>query len=274
MRPYTPTAKIAAGDTAMLDVDPRNAATLRELLDARAHLRQITWGSLEWGGRIAVSGTAAHPVLACDQIDVVALSDSAGVWWPAYSGAVTIPESAMSLPLAPFTHYNVFAKVSTSGVLGFEVTTSAPDSAVYRTVSAEQRRLLASFVTDTDGIPRPGVARERGFTFRARTGDDLKALDAGHATSVTQVDLTTWAPARATVVHLVAYLANGEASARILAYGAAHGDGGLVPLVGAEASTNATAHVRLPLASRSIDYQALGATASSGLSLYVTGWEV
>lgn len=273
MRSYSPTAHLGAGDPAMPDGPAENAATERDMLDARAHLRQVTWGALQWGGRIMVSGTADHPVLACDQIDTVACCDSAAAWWPAFSGAVTIPESAMALPLAPFTHYNVFAKVSTSGVLGFEVTTSGLSSSVYRTVGSEQRRFLASFVTDTDGIPRPGIARERSFTFRARTGDDLKALDSGHASVSTQVDLTNWVPARATRVHLAMFMQNGDGAART-AYGCAHGDAGTVPMVAAEAGAATAGAASLPLASRSIDYVVLGATSSLGLTLYVTGWEV
>ncbi len=181
--PYTPTARIPAGNPAMLDGPPQNAATQRDLFDSRAHLRQITWGTLVWGGRVAVSGTASHPVLEYDQIDVVALCDSAGVWWPAYGAADTVPESAMSLPLSSGTVYYLYAKVSTSGALGFEVTSSAPDSAVYRTVSAEQRRLLATFLTDGSGNPRPGWMRERGGTYRMTSATNLRVLQAGDATS-------------------------------------------------------------------------------------------
>lgn len=270
MRSYTPTARLAAGDTAMLDVDPRNAATMRELLDARAHLRQITWGTLVWGDRIAVSGTAAHPVLSCDQIDVVALCDSAGAWWPAFTGAVTVPESAMTLPLSSSTHYNVYAKVSTLGVLGFEVTTAGRDSSVYRTVGSEQRRFLGAFTTDASGNPIAGWARQRGTTFRqgAYSGG-VVALAGGTDTVIAQVDLSPWVPPRATRVHLVVdLLADSGGVAVVLAR--AHGETFEHEIAAASTSQHIFAHVTLSVLTQSIDYRV---NSHGTVSLIVTGWE-
>lgn len=269
-KPYTPTAHLGAADPAMPDGDASNAAPFRDLLDARAHLRQIAWGTLVWGGRIAVSGTAAHPVLSCDQIDVVALADSTGAWWPAFTGAVTVPESAMALPLTGPAHYNVYAKVSTLGVLGFEVTTAGRDSAVYRTVGSEQRRFLGTFTTDASGVPIAGWVRERGATFRQGTyTNGVRALAGGTDTSITQVDLSAFVPPRAARVHLVVDLtvdSGGAASA----FARGHGETFEHEIASGVASTHVFAEVTVPVLAQLIDYR----VGSHGtVNLLVTGWE-
>lgn len=175
-----PTAQISATNPALPQGDPSNLATFRELLDNRVHLRNVGWGQITWTDRLAVSGTAAAPVVAVGAIEACALCDSNEVWRSYFTVGET-PLGAAHVEgggsLSASTAYHVYVWVDATAPAGpkfqisatppIEVATPAEVRAWKRTLLSNYR-FLGSFVTDGSGNPLPMLtARGRSLLRRS-----------------------------------------------------------------------------------------------------------
>lgn len=169
--PYTPSAKLSANDPPLPDGPASNAATSREALDNRRHLRGSVWGQLVWSGRLEVSGTAASPVVKVGVIEAITLCDgngtSTGTWRPYF----TSDETALGAShvegggsLAPSSHYYVYALNDGTSTLAFEISTTPPTALAAPSVLLQWKRgqsanyrYLGSLTTDGSGNPIKAV---------------------------------------------------------------------------------------------------------------------
>jgi len=170
--PFTPSPSIGASDPPLLDGPASNAATARELLNNRRHLRGATWGALTWSGRLVVGGSATAPSITVGAIEAVTLRDSTGVWRPYFTDDET-PLGIAAVEGAPGTlsagtWYYVYAHdAGGSGSPLFQVTTTAPSSSlVWKNAGGTALyRYLGCFPTDDTGKPVPLVAHRGRSVF-------------------------------------------------------------------------------------------------------------
>lgn len=164
---YTPSPQIGATDPPLPDGPPSNAATHRELLDNRRHLRGATWGALAWNGRLRVTGTS-NTVFSVEVgvIEAVTLRDSNDVWRPYYTTGVSTLDlthvEGAPANLANDTFYYVYAWSDSAapGSVKFQISTDPPTEAGTPTVlrlwkrgQTANYRYLGWFRTSATGVP-------------------------------------------------------------------------------------------------------------------------
>lgn len=288
--PYTPTARLAAGDPKIPDGDPANAAIDRELADARRYLRGSVWAQLVWSGRAQVSGNAAAPVIAVGAIEAVTLCDVDGIWRPynynlagtaAAIGAGAIEGGGS---LASSSHYYVYAYNDGSTTVAFQVSATRPTTSGATTIAQAWKRgqsanyrYLFAFATDSSGDPLPGVLAAGRWTYRSSAcgGTDV-VLSNGQATTWTAVDLSALVPPHARVVRLRCKVERAAADSAVGLELRTPGDATaieacLAPNV-STSNTRADATIELVVPAQSIEYQ-LGAAVTFGATIAVLGWE-
>ena len=158
--PFTPSPSIGASDPPLLDGPASNAATARELLNNRRHLRGATWGALTWSGRLVVGGSATAPSITVGAIEAVTLRDSTGVWRPYFTDAETPlgigdVEGAPASLTADTWHYVYAHDSAGSGSPHFQVSTTAPGTSLAwkNAGGTALYRYLGCFPTDGSGNP-------------------------------------------------------------------------------------------------------------------------
>ncbi len=169
---FTPSPSIGATDPPLPDGPAANAATSRELLNNRRHLRGATWGALVWSGRLVVGGTAAAPSITVGAIEAVTLRDSSGVWRPYYKDTETAlgiaqVEGAPASLTADTWHYVYAHDAAGDGNPHFQVSTTAPGTSLAwkNAVGTALYRYLGCFPTDSSGNPVPLVAHRSRYVY-------------------------------------------------------------------------------------------------------------
>ncbi len=169
---FTPSPSIGATDPPLPDGPAANAATSRELLNNRRHLRGATWGALVWSGRLVVGGTAAAPSITVGAIEAVTLRDSSGVWRPYYKDTETAlgiaqVEGAPASLTADTWHYVYAHDAAGDGNPHFQVSTTAPGTSLAwkNAVGTALYRYLGCFCTDGSGNPVPLVAHRGRYVY-------------------------------------------------------------------------------------------------------------
>lgn len=172
---YTPSPQIGATDPPLPDGPPSNAATHRELLNNRQHLRGATWAQLAWNGRLRVTGTS-NTVFSVEVgvIEAVTLRDSNSVWRPYYTTGVSTLDlthvEGAPANLANDTFYYVYAWSDSAapGSVKFQISTSPPTEVGSETVlrlwkrgQTANYRYLGCFRTNASGVPL-AMRAERG----------------------------------------------------------------------------------------------------------------
>ena len=296
--PYTPAARLAAGDPKIPDGDVAAAAIDRELADARRYLRGAVWAQLAWSGRATIGGTASAPSIAVGPIEAVTLCDgdgtTTGTWRP-FNYNLTGTATALGAAaidgggsLSPNAHYYVYVYNDGSATPAFEISPTRPTTSGATTIAQAWKRgqsanyrYLFSFATDGSGNPMPSVVSSGRLTYRASAcdGSDVALLH-GRATTWTAVDLSALVPPHARVVRLRCSVARAGADIAVGLEVRTPGDASaievcLAPNV-AGTDTRADGVVELVVPAQSIEYQ-LGAapTASDpyGATIAVVGWE-
>lgn len=222
---YTPTAEFTDSATVVADGDAADATNLnlgaKKALDRCAMLRAATDGLLVWSGkaRVATGGASSGSTgVYCPPIEAVSLLD--GTTWKSFALAsetqLTTASHFGGGTLANSTAYYVYAYVS-AGALALQISTDAPGSdGIWKTSAVGTHRYLFSFVTDSSGVPiamhRTGSGRTLYYVSGAGM-TTVRVLNAGTATSFTNVDLSALVPATARVVLLHAICTNSSTTA-------------------------------------------------------------
>jgi hypothetical protein len=296
--PYTPTARLVAGDPRIPDGDPANAAIDRELADARRYLRGSVWAQLVWSGRAQVSGTAGAPVIALGAIEAVTLCDGDGITtgtWRPYNHNLTGTATAIGAgaiegggSLASSSHYYVYAYNDGTTTVAFQVSSTRPTTSGATTIAQAWKRgqsanyrYLFSFATDSSGNPLPGVLAAGRWTYRSSAcgGADV-VLTHGRASTWTAVDLSALVPPHARVVRLRCSVTRASGDNAVGLELRTPGDATAIEVCLApnvsSSETRATATIELIVPAQSIEYQISGAPANvdpTGATIAVLGWE-
>lgn len=165
--PFTPSAQLGASDPPLPDGPPSNAATHRELLNARRHLRGATWGALVWNERLRVSGSSNTVFsVVVGPIEVVTLRDSGSVWRPYFTSGDTtldlthVEGTPANLANDTFYYVYIWSDAAAAGSAKFQISTSPPTEvgteAVRRAWKRGQTanyRYLGWFRTNGSGVP-------------------------------------------------------------------------------------------------------------------------
>lgn len=169
---YTPTPQIGATDPPLPDGPPSNAATHRELLNNRQHLRGATWAQLAWSGRLRVTGTS-NTVFSVEVgvIEAVTLRDSNSVWRPYYTTGLTTLDlthvEGAPANLANDTFYYVYAWSDSAapGAVKFQISTDPPTEVGTPTVprlwkrgQTANYRYLGWLRTNGTGVPVAAIS--------------------------------------------------------------------------------------------------------------------
>lgn len=199
-------------------------AALQRLSNRVQYGRGAVWGSLAWTGTLAVSGTAAAPVVLVGAIESCPLLATDNVWRPYYtSGETTLGASHVEGggSLTGSTWYYVYAwsDAAAPTALKFQITTTPPTDASAATVprlwkrdQAANFRYLGCFPTNTTGAPIP-LRKTAGRVVYRRSGvasveglfsaNGLRALSrSGAQASPTAVDLRPAVPPHSRVASL------------------------------------------------------------------------
>ena len=241
---YTPSPQIGASDPPLPDGPAANAATHRELLNNRRHLRGATWAVLTWSRTLVVTSVSSSDfAVRVGPIEAVTLRDSGSVWRPYFTAGETVlglahVEGAPGA-LAADTWYHVYAwsDASSPGSVSWQISTTPPTDSGAPTVQllwkrgqVANYRYLGAFRTDSAGRPF-GQTTIGGRTVyrrsqRANTTDPLasnghRALDASASASLTALDLGARIPQHARLALVLAeVLADGSAGTNgLLLYG-------------------------------------------------------
>lgn len=172
---YTPSPSIGADDPPLPDGPPTNAATHRELLNNRRHLRGATWATLAWSGRLRVSGSSNTVfAVAVGVIEAVTLRDASSVWRAYFTtGETTLDLTHVEgapANLANDTWYYVYAWSDSAAPSSakFQISTDPPTEAGTPTVlrlwkrgQTANYRYLGCFRTNGSGVPL-AMRAERG----------------------------------------------------------------------------------------------------------------
>lgn len=208
---YTPTPQIGADDPPLPDGPASNAATHRELLNNRRHLRGAVWAQLVWSERLRVSGSSNTVfAIAVGVIEAVTLRDSNSVWRPYFTSDettldLTHVESAPA-NLANDTFYYVYAWSDSAApsTVKFQISTSPPTEAGTPTVlrlwkrgQTANYRYLGWFRTNASGVPL-AMRVERGrylYDRAAGLGDfELGSVYSGGTLAATAVSAAARVP--------------------------------------------------------------------------------
>jgi hypothetical protein len=208
------------GERAGIDSGPAPLWTLLQALFNRAHFAQnCTWGQLIWTGHLAVSGTAASPVVTLGVIDAVALRDGNSVWRPynATSGATlgaSHVEGGGSLAVDTWYHVYCWADSSTPNTLKYQISTSPPTESGTPTVLQHYKRgqtanyrYLGCFRTDGSGNPLPMRAVRGRYVYQfsaISVSGGHRVLSAGTDTSATEVACSAVVPPHVRLARLLA----------------------------------------------------------------------
>ena len=297
--PYTPAARLAAGDPKIPDGDVAAAAIDRELADARRYLRGAVWAQLAWSGRATIGGTASAPSIAVGPIEAVTLCDgdgtTTGTWRP-FNYNLTGTATALGAAaidgggsLAPGSHYYVYVYNDGSATPAFEISPTRPTTSGATTIAQAWKRgqsanyrYLFSFATDGSGNPLPSVVSSGRLTYRASAcdGSDVALLH-GRATTWTAVDLSALVPPHARVVRLRCSVARAGADSTAVGLELrTPGDSTAVEVCIAPnisgVDSRADGMIEVVCPAQSIEYQ-LGAIVTNsdpyGATIAVVGWE-
>lgn len=162
------------------DLDAAEIQTALQKLSRRVqHSRGAAWGTLAWTGTMAVSGTAAAPVVVLGAIESCPLRDSSNVWRPYYTtGESTLGASNVEGggSLTADTWYYVYAWSDSAAptAVKFQISTTPPTTALLPTVPRLWKRgedanyrYLGAFYAGTSGDPRPVRCARGQYTYRA-----------------------------------------------------------------------------------------------------------
>lgn len=162
------------------DLDAAQILTALQKFSNRVQFaRGATWGTLAWTGTMAVSGTAAAPVVVLGAIESCPLRDSNNVWWPYFtSGESTLGAAHVEGggSLAADTWYYVYAWSDSAAptAIKFQISTTPPTTALLPTVPRLWKRgedanyrYLGSFRTGSGGDPLPVRCARGHYTYRA-----------------------------------------------------------------------------------------------------------
>jgi len=230
---YTPSPQIGASDPPLPDGPAANAATHRELLNNRRHLRGATWAVLTWSRTLVVTSVSSSDfAVRVGPIEAVTLRDSANVWRPYFTAGETVlglahVEGAPGA-LAADTWYHVYAwaDASSPGSVSWQISTTPPTDSGAPTVQllwkrgeAANYRYLGAFRTDSAGRPF-GQTTIGGRTVyrrsqRANATDPLasnghRALSVTSGASVTALDLAARIPLHARLALVAAQIEAGS----------------------------------------------------------------
>ncbi len=104
---------------------------------------------------------------------------------------------------------------SASGTLAYEISTTAPTADLtWKTGSVGEKRYVGCFRTTAAGVPIAVRAQGRRYFYRVTDlgATDTQVLNAGGATSYTDVDCSAFVPPHARMIELDAYLAPNTAA--------------------------------------------------------------
>lgn len=154
-------------------------AALQKFSNRVQFARGATWGTLAWTGTMAVSGTAAAPVVVLGAIESCPLRDSNNVWWPYYTtgestlGAAHV-EGGGSLTADTWYYVYAWSDSAAPTAVKFQISTTPPTTALLPTVPRLWKRgedanyrYLGSFYAGTSGDPRPVRCARGQYTYRA-----------------------------------------------------------------------------------------------------------
>ncbi len=213
------------GDDAFFDGGVAPLWPIIQLALNRAHFaRGAAWANLNWNGKLAVSGTAAAPVVVVGVIDSVTLADSSNVWRPYFTGSETTlgashVEGGGSLSANTFYYVYAWSDAVASGSVKFQISATPPTSNGAPTVRLQYKRgetknyrYLGCFVTNGSGDPLVMRSVHGRYLYRrsAISAADLRALTGGVATSFTDVPLTKYVPPHARFVNLELLVTNSD----------------------------------------------------------------
>lgn len=154
-------------------------AALQKLSNRVQHTRGATWGTLAWSGTLAVSGTAAAPVVVVGAIESCPLRDASNVWRPYFtSGETTLGaahvEGGGSLSADTWYYVYAWSDSAAPSSLKFQISTTPPTDVVLTKVprlwkrgETANFRYLGSFYAGTGGNPRPVRAARGQYVYRA-----------------------------------------------------------------------------------------------------------
>lgn len=216
------------------DLDAAEIQTALQKLSRRVqHSRGAAWGTLAWTGTMAVSGTAAAPVVVLGAIESCPLRDSSNVWRPYYTtGESTLGASNVEGggSLTADTWYYVYAWSDSAAptAVKFQISTTPPTDAVLTKVPRLWKRgqdanyrYLGCFRTNSAGNPFPMRAARGRYLYRrgaiatvggAFGADGLGAVVGAGAVGLTSLDLSARVPPHSRMALLqghVALLAGG-----------------------------------------------------------------
>lgn len=230
---YTPSPQIGAVDPSLPDGPAANAATHRELLNNRRHLRGSTWALLTWSGTVVVTSVDDTDfAVRVGPIEAVTLRDSAAVWRPYF----TVGETVLGLAhvegtpaaLAINTRYYVYAwaNAAAPSAVSWQISTTPPTDSGAPTVQTLWKRgetanyrYLGSFRTDSAGRPF-GQVTVGGRTIyrrsqRANPTDPFasnghRALSVTASAAITALDLSARVPPHARLAIVAAQIEAGS----------------------------------------------------------------
>lgn len=156
------------GDDAFFDGGVAPLWPILQLALNRTHFaRGGVWGALRWNAKMAVSGTAAAPVVVVGPIDSAALADGNNVWRPYFtSGETTLGASHVegggSLSTSTFYYVYAWSDSAAPANVKFQISTSPPTTngtptvrTGYKRGETKNFRYLGCFPTDGSGNPIP-----------------------------------------------------------------------------------------------------------------------
>lgn len=209
--PFSPTPQIGASDPSLPDGPASNAATHRELLNNRRHLRGATWALLAWSGRLRIAGTSNTVFsVTVGVIEAVTLRDSNGVWRPYFTADETVLDlthvEGAPANLSNDTFYYVYAWSDSAapGAVKFQISTSPPTEVGTPTVlrlwkrgQTSNFRYLGCFRTNGSGTPL-AMRIERGrylYDRSAGLGDfEIGSVYSGGTLAATAVSAAALVP--------------------------------------------------------------------------------
>lgn len=205
------------GEGAYMDGGTAPLATILQTLADRAqYARGSAWGNLIGGDEFSVDpgGTSTVFAVRVNAFEAITISDSSTVFWPVFTSADTVWTLAdvegSPANLANSTWYYCYLTVNTSGVLGRQISTTAPNgSRKWKSTGIDTHRYIGCFRTTATGAPI-AVRAVRGRYYYALSdlgATSLRVLTGGGATSYTDVDLSSLVPLHSRMAELNVYLA-------------------------------------------------------------------
>lgn len=204
--------------------DDLDADVVKDVLQVLADRAEVAndsvLGTLLWSGAIALTagGTSTSFTIALGDIRACVLECADGVVRCMSASTITLTQTSVEGGGADLTAaaqwWYIYA-YSAAGTLAYEVSTTAPTSDLtWKTGSVGTKRYIGCFRTTAAGAPIAMRAHRGRYWYRITElgATDTRVLNAGGATSYTDVDLSSFVPPHARMAEIDAYLAPNTAA--------------------------------------------------------------